>query len=141
MLIAILLIAVTFLAMFLIPKYGAYKCSKILRCCNGVHYSDSSRRGYSSIVGSMERLHPRKNDRYGFTDYEKMDRYMIGDICRDDASEGVRSFIRLCHMAGIEIVIRPVNQELKDLERDPEETRKRLRILRKKYRRAHGLKP
>lgn len=139
MFIAILLIVLTVMSLVLIPKYGAYRCSRILHCCKGVPYTDSSQRGYSDIVHAMERLHTNP-DKRGFTDYDKLEHHMICDICHGFASYGAMSFIRMCHMAGIEIVIRPVNSEVKDLERDSEEMRKRMRVLRKKYLRANGLK-
>ncbi|MGN0089595.1 MAG: hypothetical protein ACI36Z_01380 [Alloprevotella sp.] len=139
MILASIMLLLFISAMILIPEWGKLKCARILHTCDGVPYAESSHRGYVDIVCRMERLHTQKDS--DLTDYEKLDCYRIGDICRaGSASIGVKSFIRMCHMAGIEIVIRPVNGEVKDLEADSEEKRRRLYKLRRKYRRAHGLK-
>ena len=117
--------------------HGSWRCAKVLHCCFDVP-EGSARRGLSEIVDGMARKHADPKNRNELTDVAKLEHHMVYDVYCGDARGGAESFIRLCHMVGIEIVIRPVNKDLLDTDKNPEETRKRLRVLRKKYYREIG---
>ena len=112
---------------------GGWKCAKVLHCCSEVPDRRSASRGLYSIVDGMARKHADPKNRNELTDVAKLEHHMVYDVYCWDARGGAEAFIKLCHMVGIEIVIRPVNKDLLDTDKNPEETRKRLRVLRKKY--------
>lgn len=117
---------------------GGWKCAKVLHCCSEVPGRSSASRGLYSIVDGMALKHGDPKNWKVATDKEKLDHHMVYDVYSGDARGGAEAFIELCHMVGIEIVIRPVNKDLLDTDKNPEETRKRLRVLRKKYYREIG---